>query len=161
MHAHAPSPHVPKPPELKPLEAKPLEVGPFEPKPAEPLVKPLADTVTPIFGSFGRRSAQELERAKHDLELRTATRPVAALIADEDDHAAEQCVACPGPLPEDSAKTYHVNLRLKRQRFIKLKLSAALLRRPVQDVVAEALDQWFDKLPTDVLGDCACMRARD
>jgi hypothetical protein len=53
-----------------------------------------------------------------------------------------------------------VNLRLKRMRFVKLKLSAALLRRPVQDIVAEALDQWFDTLPTDVLGECACLKAK-
>jgi hypothetical protein len=53
-----------------------------------------------------------------------------------------------------------VNLRMKRLRFVKLKLSAALMRKPVQDIVAEALDRWFDKLPADVLGDCACMKAR-
>jgi hypothetical protein len=80
---------------------------------------------------------------------------------EEDEPAAEtHCVACPGPSPEDAAKTYHVNLRLKRMRFVKLKLSAALLRRPVQDIVAEALDDWFEELPADVLGDCACLKAR-
>lgn len=88
---------------------------------------------------------------------RTAPPPV----PHEDDETAEtQCVACPGPSPEDAAKTYHVNLRLKRMRFVKLKLSAALLRRPVQDIVAEALDDWFETLPPDVLGDCACLKAR-
>jgi len=142
------------------VAAKPPEVKPLEVKPAEPKPRPVADTVTPIFGSFGRRSAQELEKAKHDLELRIAPQPAVMPAADEEEQAESQCVACPGPQPEDASKTYHVNLRLKRQRFIKLKLSAALLRRPVQDVVAEALDQWFDKLPPEVLGDCACMRAR-
>ena len=79
---------------------------------------------------------------------------------EEDETAESQCGACPGPSPEDAAKTYHVNLRLKRMRFVKLKLSAALLRRPVQDIVAEALDDWFETLPADVLGDCACLKAR-
>lgn len=154
-HAHAPAAIAGKPPEPKPLEVKPLEVTV-----PEAVTKPVAD-VTPIFGTFGRRSAQELEKAKHDLELRTAPLVKPVVAHDEEEQTDNQCNNCPGPQPEDTSKTYHVNLRLKRQRFIKLKLSAALLRRPVQDVVAEALDQWFDKLPTDVLGDCACMRARD
>ena len=64
------------------------------------------------------------------------------------------------PIAEESGKTFHVNLRMKRPRFVKLKLSAALLRKPVQDIVAEALDAWFERLPPDVLGDCACMKAR-
>jgi len=58
----------------------------------------------------------------------------------------------------DPDKTFHVNLRLKRKRFVRLKLAAALLRRPTQDIVSEALDEWFAKLPPDVLGDCECMR---
>lgn len=58
----------------------------------------------------------------------------------------------------DPDRLYHVNLRLRRKRFVKLKLSAALMRRPTQDIVSEALDQWFDRLPPDVLGDCACLR---
>lgn len=80
---------------------------------------------------------------------------------DEDDAAhARACASC-SPTTEDATKTFHVNLRLKRGRFVKLKLSAALLRRPVQDIVGEALDAWFDKLPKDVLGDCACMQRND
>jgi hypothetical protein len=88
-------------------------------------------------------------------------RPVAPPEPVEDEEQTDNhCSACPGPSPEDAAKTYHVNLRLKRMRFVKLKLSAALLRRPVQDIVAEALDDWFEKLPRDVMGDCACLKAR-
>lgn len=81
-------------------------------------------------------------------------------VLDDEEHADAHCVACPGPSPEEAGKTYHVNLRLKRKRFVKLKLSAALLRRPVQEIVAEALDNWFETLPGDVLGDCACLKAR-
>jgi hypothetical protein len=58
----------------------------------------------------------------------------------------------------DPDKTFHVNLRLKRKRFVRLKLASALLRRPTQDIVSDALDEWFAKLPPDVLGDCECMR---
>lgn len=158
MHHHHHHAHTAtqKPPEAPSLDLKPIETK------APEAAKPAADTVTHIFGSFGRRSAGELERAKHELELRSLPQlPIPVVVADEEAEQSENhCGTCPGPQPEDSAKTYHVNLRLKRQRFIKLKLSAALLRRPVQDVVAEALDQWFDKLPTEVLGDCACMKAR-
>lgn len=73
--------------------------------------------------------------------------------------AAEACGNCPSP--EDAGKVYHVNLRLKRQRFIRLKLSAALLRKPVQDIVSEALDAWFDKMPDDVKGGCACLAGKE
>jgi hypothetical protein len=110
-----------------------------------PAPKPLGE-VSP-FGTFGRRTAADLERVRHDL----------AMVAGNDD-VDNHCASCIAP--EDATKTFHVNLRLKRPRFVKLKLSAALLRRPVQEVVSEALDQWFDKLPPDVLGDCACLRAR-
>ncbi|MBI1212913.1 MAG: hypothetical protein GC190_15735 [Alphaproteobacteria bacterium] len=71
-----------------------------------------------------------------------------------------RCGACPGPSPEDATKTYHVNLRLKRTRFVRLKLTSALMRKPVQEIVNEALDAWFETVPTDVLGDCACLNAR-
>lgn len=72
---------------------------------------------------------------------------------------AEACGNCPSP--EDAGKVYHVNLRLKRARFIRLKLAAALLRKPVQDIVSEALDAWFDKMPDDVKGGCACLAGKD
>lgn len=58
----------------------------------------------------------------------------------------------------DPDKTFHVNLRLKRKRFVRLKLASALLRRPTQDIVSDALDAWFATLPPDVLGDCDCMK---
>ena len=69
------------------------------------------------------------------------------------------CGNCPSP--EDAGKVYHVNLRLKRHRFVRLKLSAALLRKPVQEVVSEALDAWFRNLPDDVKGGCACMAGKE
>ena len=71
-----------------------------------------------------------------------------------------RCGSCPGPSPEEANKSYHVNLRMKRMRFVRLKLTAALMRKPVQEIVNEALDAWFETVPSDVLGDCACLNAR-
>jgi len=121
-----------------------------------PAVKP-ADSLASIFGAFGRRSAAEIARQEME-PFRPTLVPAVAL--DDQGEGGDNCAVCTGPSAEELAKTYHVNLRLKRQRFVKLKLSAALLRRPVQDIVADALDDWFDKLPPDVLGDCACMKTR-
>jgi hypothetical protein len=74
--------------------------------------------------------------------------------------AESRCGTCPGPSAEDANKTYHVNLRMKRMRFIRLKLTSALLRKPVQEIVSEALDAWFETVPHEVLGDCACLNSR-
>ena len=127
-------------------------------------VKTSADAVTSIFGSFGRRPMPELERLRSELPsepVKAPPAPPALSPAEKDEHAVDNhCATCPGPSAEDAAKTFHVNLRMKRQRFVKLKLSSALLRKPVQEIVAEALDTWFDKLPIDVMGDCACLNSR-
>ena len=127
-----------------------------------PAPAPLNDRVTSIFGTFGQRSAQAIALARQEPAREIAKAPVApgVHVHDDEEHAENHCGACVGPVPEEAGKTYHVNLRLKRLRFVKLKLSAALLRRPVQDVVGEALDAWFDRLPSDVMGDCACLKAR-
>jgi hypothetical protein len=89
-----------------------------------------------------------------------AIRLVALREAKEQDAAPEPaCGNCPSP--EDAGKVYHINLRLKRQRFVRLKLSAALLRKPVQEIVSEALDAWFRQMPDDVKGGCACLAGKD
>ena len=113
------------------------------------------DKFTSVFGTIGRRAA----RAQLD-QIKPPVAPILPTASDEDEAGESQCGGCAGPSVDEAAKTFHVNLRLKRQRFVKLKLSAALLRRPVQEIVSEALDQWFEKLPGDVLGDCACLKAR-
>ena len=83
---------------------------------------------------------------------------------DDDHHEVvaneSRCGTCPGPSAEEANKTYHVNLRMKRMRFVRLKLTSALMRKPVQEIVNEALDAWFETVPHDVLGDCACLNAR-
>lgn len=122
-----------------------------------PLARPL-DSATSAFGSFGRRMTAEAAKSEPARAVHPALSVVPVL--DDEEHTDAHCVVCPGPSPEEAGKTYHVNLRLKRKRFVKLKLSAALLRRPVQEIVAEALDNWFETLPGDVLGDCACLKAR-
>jgi hypothetical protein len=69
--------------------------------------------------------------------------------------AATGCAACPSP--EDAGKVYHVNLRLKRKRFVRLKLTAALTKKPVQEIVSEALDAWFAQMPEELKEGCPCM----
>lgn len=123
-----------------------------------------AEAFASVFGTFGRRAVQEAQRQQEaEVALKPPAPPSLTLVPlhEGDEHAdSSGCAACPGPSPEEAAKTYHVNLRLKRLRFVKLKLSSALLRRPVQEIVSEALDQWFETLPAEVMGDCACLRGR-
>jgi hypothetical protein len=118
---------------------------------------------TPV---FGRRAPHDVD---HPHEESSETPPPAPLpltaptlvhSVDDDLQHESRCGSCPGPSAEDASKTYHVNLRMKRMRFIRLKLTAALLRKPVQEIVSEALDAWFDTVPSDVLGDCACLHFR-
>lgn len=129
---------------------------------------------------FGRRPPHEVDHPHHEpaeapppapqpLTMRTPpapqplTMPMLVHSVEEEHHEAPhetRCGSCPGPSPEDANKTYHVNLRMKRMRFIRLKLTAALLRKPAQEIVSEALDAWFDTVPADVLGDCACLHSR-
>jgi hypothetical protein len=145
--------------DVRALTPMPHHHAPADGKP--PMPKPLSQPVTSIFGSFGRRTPEELEHARHaPMEFPRPGATVSVLHPDDEEHVENHCGSCPGPNVDDAGKTFHVNLRLKRQRFVKLKLSAALLRRPVQDIVAEALDTWFDKLPSDVMGECACLKAR-
>ncbi len=141
-----------------------VETVPPKPQGLKPPPAKSLDGMTAAFGTFGRRHMPDPKPAPKPEAARTEPVKVPPLAivahAEDEEHIENHCGTCPGPSPEESTKTFHVNLRLKRQRFVKLKLSAALLRRPVQDLVAEALDQWFDKLPPDVMGDCACLKAR-
>ena len=142
---------------------------------AEPSATPFADQLLTRVGANGPDMRRPAPPSLDSFVVKSApkpafrfTQPAPAEPLDElppviESHDEEQehqkCSPCAAPGGDDQAKTFHVNLRLKRPRFVKLKLSAALLRRPVQDIVSEALDAWFDKLPPDVLGDCACMRS--
>lgn len=128
---------------------------------------------------FGRRTQHELDQAQHLVQPQPLPQPdeqeapppaplplmLPTLVhsADEEHHEPQQesrCGSCAGPSAEDANKTYHVNLRMKRKRFVRLKLTSALMRRPVQEIVNEALDAWFETVPSDVLGDCACLNGR-
>jgi hypothetical protein len=127
-----------------------------------PALRPPSEVATPVFGTLGRRSALELARER-DENLRRISKPLTGdgeHVLDEEDAVGGHGISCVEPSADELGKSYHVNLRMKRPRFVKLKLSSALLRKPVQEIVAEALDAWFDKLPPDVLGDCACMKTR-
>lgn len=125
-----------------PIDPPPVPKALEAPRPAA-AVRP-AEVVRPVFRPVGPPavivSTPEVEPANTEPAL------------------GQACGNCPSP--EEAGKVYHINLRLKRARFVRLKLSAALLRRPVQEIVAEALDRWFDTLPADVAGECACLKAR-
>lgn len=115
-------------------------------------------------GAFGRRphvaAGSAVTAREPGLDGPDAGRrchqPVAFGNSNSSDVSAGACLDAAG----DPDRTFHVSLRLKRKRFVQLKLSAALLRRPTQEIVGEALDLWFERLPPGMLGDCPCIRGR-
>ncbi len=60
--------------------------------------------------------------------------------------------------PVDPSRRFHVSVRLKQSHFVRLKIAAATLRKPSQDIVGEALSLYFKTLNPDMFGDCACAR---
>lgn len=58
----------------------------------------------------------------------------------------------------DPAKRFHVSVRLRQTHFVRLKIASAQLRKPSQEIVAEALTAYFKQLDPGVFGDCACAR---
>lgn len=56
----------------------------------------------------------------------------------------------------DPARRFHVSVRLKQSHFVRLKIASAQLRKPSQDIIGEALTQYFRTLDPNVFGDCAC-----
>jgi hypothetical protein len=58
----------------------------------------------------------------------------------------------------DPAKRFHVSVRLRQGHFVRLKLASAQLRKPSQDIVADALTAYFRSLDPNLFGDCACSR---
>lgn len=65
---------------------------------------------------------------------------------------------CPTCAPEtQDDRRFHVSVRLRRGRYLRLKLAAASLHKPSQDIIGEALDAYFAKLGPEVLGDCPCL----
>ena len=122
---------------------------------AAPAATPFAELLLTRVGSRGV-DIQGLTPMAHP---GSAKRTLYEITQCDDERVDAHCGSCVSQVSDDPGKTFHVNLRLKRARFVKLKLSAALLRRPAQDIVSEALDLWFEGLPSDVIGECACMKA--
>jgi hypothetical protein len=58
----------------------------------------------------------------------------------------------------DPSKRFHVSVRLRQSHFVRLKLASAQLRKPSQDIVADALTAYFRSLDPSLFGDCACSR---
>jgi len=116
-------------------------------------------------GAFGRRSPvsangvliqrEPTQQSPAAFRSCPASEGAGGAVAEE----AAELQACPDG-SSDPERLFHVSLRLKRRRFVKLKLSSALLRRATQDIMGEALDLWFERLPPGMLGDCPCIRGR-
>ncbi len=58
----------------------------------------------------------------------------------------------------DPARRFHVSVRLRQSHFVRLKIASAQLRKPSQDIVADALSAYFRLLDPKLFGDCACAR---
>lgn len=77
--------------------------------------------------------------------------------------AAASCNGAPACAVADQAavdplKRFHVSVRLRQGHFVRLKLASAQLRKPSQDIVADALTAYFRSLDPSLFGDCACAR---
>lgn len=78
--------------------------------------------------------------------------------ADEPCMHAQACqwgdapTAAPDPL-----KRFHVSVRLKRGHYIRLKLASAQLHKPSQEIIAEALADWYARQDESLFGQCACL----
>jgi hypothetical protein len=63
-----------------------------------------------------------------------------------------------GEASADPSRRFHVSVRLKQSHFVRLKIASALLKKPGQDIVAEALSAYFATMEPGFFGDCACAR---
>lgn len=66
---------------------------------------------------------------------------------------AEAPAAAPDPL-----KRFHVSVRLKRGHYIRLKLASAQLHKPSQEIIAEALADWYARQDESLFGQCDCLK---
>lgn len=57
----------------------------------------------------------------------------------------------------DPQKRFHVSVRLKRGHYIRLKLASSQLHKPSQEIIAEALADWYAKQDESLFGQCACL----
>jgi hypothetical protein len=72
-------------------------------------------------------------------------------------HFTQSCAAAPDAVA-DPSKRFHVSVRLRQSHFVRLKIASALLKKPGQDIVAEALSAYFARQDPGFFGDCACAR---
>ncbi len=79
-------------------------------------------------------------------------------IADEPCSQGSACHLGDAPAAApDPQKRFHVSVRLKRGHYIRLKLASAQLHRPSQDIIAEALTDWYARQDSALFGDCTCL----
>jgi len=123
-----------------------------------------AEPPPPVVAEPPFRPAAVLARAGYAYEappLRPVPLPAAAPV-----EAAEPAAVCTRSTAcaieaagvADPARRFHVSVRLRQSHFVRLKIASAQLRKPSQDIVADALSAYFRTLDPNVFGDCACAR---
>jgi hypothetical protein len=84
--------------------------------------------------------------------------PLAALPPLKPEDACGGLPTCGDLNLPDPSKRFHVSVRLRKGLYVRLKLAAAQLHRPSQDIVGDALTAYFATLDPELFGDCACLR---
>lgn len=134
----------------EPIFSEPVFSEPIvAPAPAASLLTTTAFSEPVLREPVLRDQAPLSERSARGLET-----PAAGTRTTETE-SEKSCPTCP-PDPQDDRR-FHVSVRLRRGRYLRLKLAAASLHKPSQDIIGEALDAYFAKLGPEMLGDCPCL----
>jgi hypothetical protein len=154
-------------PDQRPL-SQPVRETPF--RPVEALEKagyafetapppfPPPQPVVPRVMPASLFQSPPLARAPVKAEAANLSLPQQAAPMTMDGCGATGACSIADPSVGDPARRFHVSVRLRQGHFVRLKIASAQLRKPSQDIVAEALSDYFRKLDPNLFGDCACSR---
>jgi hypothetical protein len=139
---------------FRPVEV--LEKAGYSFETAPPPFPPASPTArimpAPVFQS------PPVAKAPVKLEAANLSQPQQAAPMTMDGCGATGACSIADPSVGDPARRFHVSVRLRQGHFVRLKIASAQLRKPSQDIVAEALSDYFRKLDPNLFGDCACSR---
>ncbi len=99
-----------------------------------------------------------ITKAPMKLEAANLSQPQKAAPMAMDGCGAMGACSIADPSVGDPARRFHVSVRLRQGHFVRLKIASAQLRKPSQEIVAEALSAYFRTLDPNLFGDCACSR---
>lgn len=131
-----------------------FETAPPPFPPQRPALQPVLSRIapaTPLQAEPAARAPQKVEEASPSVAQQAAPMTM-------DGCGATGACSMGDPAVADPARRFHVSVRLRQGHFVRLKIASAQLRRPSQDIVAEALSDYFRKLDPNLFGDCACSR---